>query len=139
MMEWRENDYYWYWFVNIKSIGHKTRKLLLKEFGHPRHVYHGERRKIMALLQEKQREYFFASQNRDEINTSVKRLRDGRSLFTGNQNSIRKNSGNCTIRLMACIFAAGCRIRTDRYWAWLVPDWERNMVCRQPEVLPALW
>lgn len=81
MMEWRENDYYWYWFVNIKSIGHKTRKLLLKEFGHPRHVYHGERRKIMALLQEKQREYFFASQNRDEINTSVKRLRDSRTEF----------------------------------------------------------
>ena len=81
MMEWRENDYYWYWFVNIKSIGHKTRKLLLKEFGHPRHVYHGERRKIMSLLQEKQREYFFASQNRDEINTSVKRLRDSRTAF----------------------------------------------------------
>ncbi len=80
-MEWKENDYYWYWFVNIKGVGYKTRRLLLKEFGHPRCIYYGDRGKIAALLRGKQKEYFFASQNKYKIKMSVRRLEETQTVF----------------------------------------------------------
>lgn len=74
MFDWTEEDYYWYWFVNIPGIGAVSQKRLLERFGHPGDVYAADVRGMRGLLTQKQAEYLRKSRNTHDIKNGADRL-----------------------------------------------------------------
>ena len=74
MLDWTEEDYYWYWFVNIPGVGDVSRKRLMERFGHPRNVYASGEGGLKGLLTQKQTEYLRGSRNTHDIKSGADRL-----------------------------------------------------------------
>ncbi|MCD8020385.1 MAG: DNA-processing protein DprA, partial [Clostridiales bacterium] len=64
-----ENDFYWYWFVNIPGVGRVTQKRLLERFGHPKEVFLAPRNRYRDLLTSKQ--LASLEQSRKQINHDI--------------------------------------------------------------------
>lgn len=74
-MNEKENEFYWYWFVNIRGIGNITRKKLLKQFQHPENIFRRSKDEFKGILSEKQCKSLIESRNPDLINKSLMKLK----------------------------------------------------------------
>ena len=77
----KDNDFYWYWFVNIPRIGQRTKKKLLEAFFHPVHIFQADEHMLRDFLDRKQMTYFLSSRNTNDIEISMERLRQSSVRF----------------------------------------------------------
>ena len=76
-----DNEFYWYWFVNIKGIGNIMRVRLMERFGHPRFFYDCDSGELKDLLSESQIESFRSSRNYSRVEEGLKKLKGEGARF----------------------------------------------------------
>ena len=71
-----DQEFYWYWFVNIPGIGNKKRIQLMEHFGHPSILFECKEKEISSFLAEEERNAFLSSRNAEAIERGMKHLKE---------------------------------------------------------------
>jgi len=76
-----DNDWYWYWFVNIRGVGNKTRNELLIRYGHPSEVFKAKEEELSDIIDKSVREAFRTSKDRSRHIKKLKLLYESGTKF----------------------------------------------------------
>ncbi|MDO4976641.1 MAG: DNA-processing protein DprA [Eubacteriales bacterium] len=80
-MNQHDQEFYWYWFVNIPSIGNYTRVKLMELYGHPSRIYQCSFQDVEGYMTAKQWEEFDRSRNYRLQEEGLRRLKDSGIVF----------------------------------------------------------
>ena len=76
-----DQDFFWYWFVNIPGIGNRSRRELIARYGHPSLLYDCPGKELEDLLTEGQLQTWEASRDYKKTEEGLRRLTEEEIRF----------------------------------------------------------